>query len=329
MNVNAITSKLIEKDRHPNSNSEIRGKCKDRWPEKKCGQGEQHTVQAFHQWRDDSSSQKNQEWKGTGPRPHCPRICHQLRGASMLNWLHEFFSHSLSTLCLPKIWRQADITAILKPDKAANDTKNYRPIPLLCVPLKLVERLLLTRLEPTINPQLPHEQAGFHHGCSTTDQATLFTDDIETGFKIATKVSVVLMDLTAAMTQCGYGDSTWNCYACCLTPTWSFSSWSYYQLELQITNKWQPSESTETSVELCATRVSTLANALQHIHQWHSSDLFQTIWLHQWPHLVDGKRELDVSGEHPQQGHDAAPQLPPALVPDIEHSQNHSNRTPS
>ena len=119
-------------------------------------------------------------------------------GTLMLNWLREFFSQCMHSLRLPKVWRRADIIAVLKPNKSADDAKNYRPISLLCLPLKLLERLLLSRLDPVIDPQLPPEQAGFRHGRSTTDQVTLLTDDIEVGFEHNHKVGVALVDLTAA-----------------------------------------------------------------------------------------------------------------------------------
>ena len=101
-------------------------------------------------------------------------------------------------LRLPKVSRRADIIAVLKPNKSADDPKNYRPISLLRAPLKLLERLLLSRLDPVIDPQRPPEQAGFRHGRSTTDQVTLLTDDIEAGFEHNQKVGVALVDLTAA-----------------------------------------------------------------------------------------------------------------------------------
>ena len=50
-----------------------------------------------------------------------------------------------------------------------------------------------------INPQLPHQQAGFRHGRSTTDQIMLLTDGIEAGFEaLKKKKSAMLVDLTAA-----------------------------------------------------------------------------------------------------------------------------------
>ena len=66
------------------------------------------------------------------------------------------------------------------------------------MPLKLLKLLLLTRLEPVIDPQLLPQQASFRHGHSTTNQVTLLTDDIEAGFEALKKVGVVLVDLTAA-----------------------------------------------------------------------------------------------------------------------------------
>ena len=117
----------------------------------------------------------------------------------MLNSLREFFSQCMCSLRLQNVWRRADIIAVLKPNKSADDAKKYRPISLMCVPLKLLERLLLSRLDPVIDPQLPPEQAGVRHGRKTTDQVTLLTDDdIEAGFEQNQKVGVALLDLTAA-----------------------------------------------------------------------------------------------------------------------------------
>ena len=82
-------------------------------------------------------------------------------GPRCLEWLMGFYSNCLSNLTIRKIWRKATVIAIPKPNKPTDDPKNYRPISLLCVPFKLLERLLLARLEPIIDPQLPDEQAGF------------------------------------------------------------------------------------------------------------------------------------------------------------------------
>jgi len=47
----------------------------------------------------------------------------------------------------PKIWRGALIVAIPKPEKPLGDPKSYRPTSLLCVPFKILERLMYACVE--------------------------------------------------------------------------------------------------------------------------------------------------------------------------------------
>ena len=127
---------------------------------------------------------------------HLEFILHQ--GSKATEWLHLFCSVCYRTSKLPKIWRRAKIIALLKPDKPIDDPKGYRPISLLCVPYKIMERLLHARLDPVIDPKLPKDQAGFRRGKSTVDQVTLLTQDIKDTFQRGEKAGVVLLDLTAA-----------------------------------------------------------------------------------------------------------------------------------
>ena len=84
------------------------------------------------------------------------------------------------------------------------DPKSYRPISLLCVPYKILERLIYARVEPLIDPLLPKEQAGFRRGKSTVDQVVLLTQNIEDSFEAKKKAGAVFIDLTAAYdTVCG------------------------------------------------------------------------------------------------------------------------------
>ena len=127
---------------------------------------------------------------------HPEFILHQ--GNKATQWLRSFFTTCFQTSKLPKKWRHAKIIALRKPNKPVNDPKGYRPIALLCVPYKILERLLHARLEPVIDPKLPKEQAGFRRGKSAADQVTLLTQDIEDSFQRGEKAGVVLLDLTAA-----------------------------------------------------------------------------------------------------------------------------------
>ncbi|KAJ8410042.1 hypothetical protein AAFF_G00210830 [Aldrovandia affinis] len=80
---------------------------------------------------------------------------------ALKSWLRAFLSSCLRQLKIPKIWRRALVVAILKPNKPEGDPKSYRPISLLCIPFKILERLIYARVEPIIDPLLPWEQAGF------------------------------------------------------------------------------------------------------------------------------------------------------------------------
>ena len=114
--------------------------------------------------------------------------------------LRDFISSCLRRLKIPKIWRRALVVAIPKPGKPVGDPKSYRPISLLCVSYKILERLIYARVEPLIDPLLPKEQAGFRRGKSTVDQVVLLTQNIEDSFE----AGAVFIDLTAAY------DTVWH-----------------------------------------------------------------------------------------------------------------------
>ena len=74
---------------------------------------------------------------------------------------------------------------------------------LLCVPYKILERLIYTRVEPLINPLLPKEQAGFRHGKSTVDQVILLTL-LRILLRLKKKAGAIFINLTAAY------DTVWH-----------------------------------------------------------------------------------------------------------------------
>ena len=111
-------------------------------------------------------------------------------------------------LKIPKIWRRALVAAILSPEKPLGDQKSYRPISLLCVLLKVLERLIYVRVETIINPLLPQEQVGFRHGRLAVDQVTLLTQGIEDSFLAKKKAGAVFVDLTAAYDTVWHRDLT-------------------------------------------------------------------------------------------------------------------------
>ena len=88
--------------------------------------------------------------------------------------------------------------------KPFRDPRSYRSNFLLCVPFKILERLIYARVEPIVDPLLPREQAGFRRGRSTVDQVTLLTQEIEDSFSAKKKAGAVFLDITAAY------DTVWH-----------------------------------------------------------------------------------------------------------------------
>ena len=135
--------------------------------------------------------------KAPGPDNICLELI--LHASDKLKaWFCSFLSSCLCHLCVPKIWWRAIVIAIPKPNKPLNDAKSYRPISLLCVPFKILERLIHSRIEPVIDSQLPPEQAGFHRSRSTVDEVTLLIQHFKDSFEAKEKAGAVFVDLTAA-----------------------------------------------------------------------------------------------------------------------------------
>ena len=125
-------------------------------------------------------------------------------GAALKSWLYGFLSSCLRRLQIPKIWKIVWAVAIPKPMKHAEDPTSYRPISLLCVLYKILDRLIRTRVKPIIDPQLPREQAGFRHGRSTVDQTVLLTKNVEGSYEAKKKAGAVFVNLTEAY------DTVWH-----------------------------------------------------------------------------------------------------------------------
>ena len=145
-----------------------------------------------------------------GKAPGLDSICSELilhAGAALKFWLRDFISSCLRRVKIPKIWRRALVVAIPKPAKPVGDPRGYRPISLLCVPYKILERLIYARVEieiEIIDPLLPKKLAGFRRGKSTVDQVVLLTQNIKDSFEAKKKAGAVFIDLTAAY------DTVWH-----------------------------------------------------------------------------------------------------------------------
>jgi len=96
------------------------------------------------------------------------------------------------------------VIAIVKPGKDPSLAANYRPVSLLSVHYKLLERLALQRISPTVEGLLSPDQVAFRKGRSTCDQVAAITTFIENGFQQYLKTAAIFLDLTAAYDTVGH-----------------------------------------------------------------------------------------------------------------------------
>ena len=111
--------------------------------------------------------------KAPGPDSICPELILHA-GDALKSWLRNFISSCLRRLKISKIWRRALVVAISKPAKPVGYPKSYRPISLLCVSYKILERLIYARVELLIDPLLPKEQTDFDAGSQPTNHRGFF-----------------------------------------------------------------------------------------------------------------------------------------------------------
>src|SRR3978361_1354568 len=103
-------------------------------------------------------------------------------GYFSLQWLLSLNSILISG-DLPKDFKKSKIITILKPGKLADVPSSYRPIALLSVCYKLLERLLHKRIQPFIEDHLPKKASWFRLNRDCCDQVLALTTYIEKDFQ--------------------------------------------------------------------------------------------------------------------------------------------------
>ena len=100
----------------------------------------------------------------------------------------------------PKEWKSAKVIAIKKPGKPPSQPSSYRPISLLSSLSKILERVILARLNKHLeeNNILPHQQHGFRSGHSTITQLNSLTQNIKQSLINRLSTGMILMDIEKA-----------------------------------------------------------------------------------------------------------------------------------
>lgn len=124
---------------------------------------------------------------------------------SFVNKLKNIFNHSLSLEYFPDKIK----TAILKPIKKLNtdhsDPLNYRPISLLEVPRKILEKLISNRLRKYLedNKTLPDTQHSFRRKRGTDTAITTIYEAIAHHTASKDQCYVILSDVSRHLTKYG------------------------------------------------------------------------------------------------------------------------------
>ena len=137
--------------------------------------------------------------KAPGPDKVHNEMIHHL-GTKGKEVLLRLFNTSWKKSQIPKAWRTALITPILKKGKPSKDPKSYRPISLTSCIGKLAERMINNRLYWYLesNNILSHRQAGFRRGSCTEDQLLKLTQEIQDGFQEGKHTAAIFVDLQQA-----------------------------------------------------------------------------------------------------------------------------------
>ena len=115
------------------------------------------------------------------------------------------YLHFIMILCIkfsyfPEDWKQAKVCAIPKPGKDHSDPSSYRPISLLCSMSKILERILLVRINKFLNEHeiLPPEQHGFKAKFSTTHQLHNLISQAKGKLGEKASTGIVMLDVEKA-----------------------------------------------------------------------------------------------------------------------------------
>ena len=117
--------------------------------------------------------------------------------SSISKSLCELFNKSLVSGKLPDEWKLSHIIPI--PKKCPNDeVTNYRPISLLSVVSKVLERCIYNQLIVHVSSQLHHLQFGFLRGKSTTSQLLHVINEISKALENREQIDSIYLDFAKA-----------------------------------------------------------------------------------------------------------------------------------
>ena len=119
--------------------------------------------------------------------------------------LAHIINLSLNSSSVPTSWKKAKVIPVFK-SGSVEDVSNYRPISVLPILSKIMERVVFTQLSEYLetNKLLTNCQFGYRYKRSTECAATLFVDNIRREVDKGNLVGAVFMDLSKAFDTVGH-----------------------------------------------------------------------------------------------------------------------------
>ena len=114
------------------------------------------------------------------------------------------FNKSLSLGVVPSQWKLAHVVPIHKKGSKEH-ASNYRPVSLLYILSKVLERCVFNRLYKHLAPVLQDAQHGFIRGRSTVTELLTFLHDIGAALNKGLETDVVYLDFSKAFDSVDHG----------------------------------------------------------------------------------------------------------------------------
>ena len=137
--------------------------------------------------------------KACGPDGIPPRLL-ALCAKGLSSSLCALFNRSLREGKLPMEWKTATAVPVFKRGDRSKTT-NYRPISLLCIVSKVLEKLVSHRLAPFLQPLISSRQSGFQKHDGTVFQLLWLVQRWSEALDASEQVGVIFLDLKKSIRQ--------------------------------------------------------------------------------------------------------------------------------
>ncbi len=134
--------------------------------------------------------------KATGPDQLSGKVLKEC-AAQLAPSLTLLFNKSLQLGIVPDLWKSANVAPVHKKNEKSN-AENYRPISLLCLPSKILERCIFNRIYNKIKHLITNLQHGFLRGRSTTTQLLTVLQNIISNLDSNFQTDIIYLDFSKA-----------------------------------------------------------------------------------------------------------------------------------